>query len=321
MTASALRLSGLTKRFVIRSRMGAPPVVVHAVESVTMDIPSGTTLGIVGESGCGKSTLGRMVAGLWVATEGSLEIEGTRIAGPRDVGRSLRGRVQMVFQDPASALDPRMTIGASVAEPLWRLRGKEARRIAADMIERVGVSSALARRMPHELSGGQQQRVCIARALVAGHRVVVLDEVVSALDSIVKAQILDLLRDLQRERELTYLFISHDLYAVESISTHIAVMYLGELVEYAPREAIGQGALQHPYSVALLSARPQTSGKEPAGRIVLSGDVPSPLDRPSGCVFRTRCPIAQAICAERKPELREVAVGQRAACHFPGALH
>ena len=316
----AVAVSDLTKRFSLRGGWRAKPVVVHAVEAVTLAVPRGTTLGIVGESGCGKSTLGKMIAGMMAPTAGSIAIDGVRAGSAQEIARNLLGHVQMVFQDPAGALDPRMTIGASVAEPLWYVRRDEARHLAADMLERVGISAAMVKRLPHQLSGGQQQRVCIARALVGGQQVVVLDEVVSALDPIVRAQILDLLLDLQRALGLTYLFISHDLYAVQAISTHVAVMYLGELVEYAPMGAMSAGALQHPYSVALLSSRLEPMAGAKRGSIVLTGDVPSPLDRPSGCVFRARCPIARDICAERKPPLREVGAGQRAACHFPGEL-
>ncbi len=312
MSTPAVAVAGLTKRFRLRGGWGGQGAVVHAVEDVTLAVPRGTTLGIVGESGCGKSTLGRMVAGMLAPTAGSIALDGRRADG------DLLGRVQMVFQDPAGALDPRMRVGASVAEPLGHLPRSEARAQAEAMLARVELPAAAAR-LPHELSGGQQQRVCIARALVGGQRVIVLDEVVSALDPIVRAQILDLLRDLQQALGLSYLFISHDLFAVEAIAAHLAVMYLGELVEYAPIAAMREGHLQHPYSVALLSSRLDPA-EERKGGIVLSGDVPSPLDRPSGCVFRTRCPIAAPVCAEQKPALRELRPGHSAACHFPGAL-
>lgn len=318
--AAAVAVSNLTKRFVLRGGWRSQPVVVHAVESVTLAIQPGTTLGIVGESGCGKTTLGRMVAGMLVPTDGWIEVEGVRVHSAREVTHNLRGRVQMVFQDPSSALDPRMTVGASVAEPLGHVSRDRARQLAGDMLERVEVPPALAKRLPHELSGGQQQRACIARALVGGRRVIVLDEVVSALDPIVRAQILDLLFELRRELGLTYLFISHDLFAVQAISTEVAVMYLGELVEYAPMAAMSGGLLQHPYSVALLSSRLEAKAGTRKGAVLLAGDVPSPLDRPSGCVFRTRCPIARAVCAECQPELREVHPGQLVACLFPGEL-
>lgn len=316
----AVTVSGLTKRFRLRGGWRSAPVLVHAVEQVTLSVPRGTTLGIVGESGCGKSTLGKMIAGMTVPSAGWIEIDGRRFESREEIARDLLGRVQMVFQDPAGALDPRMTVWASVAEPLGAIRRERARALAEEMLERVGVPAALARRLPHQLSGGQQQRVCIARALVGGQQIVVLDEVVSALDPIVRAQILDLLRELQRSFGLTYLFISHDLFAVQAVSTHVAVMYLGELVEYAPMAAMSEDTLQHPYSVALLSSRLDPSAGMRKGGIVLSGDVPSPLNRPSGCVFRTRCPIAQPVCAEQKPGFREVCAGQFAACHFAGAL-
>jgi oligopeptide/dipeptide ABC transporter ATP-binding protein len=316
----AVSVTNLTKRFVLRGSWRSEPVVVHAVESVTLSVESRTTLGIVGESGCGKTTLGRMVAGLLVPTAGWVQVNGVKASSRREILHHLRGHVQMVFQDPAGALDPRMTLVASVAEALANASRSRARQLAFDMLDTVGVSAAMARRLPHELSGGQQQRACIARALVGGQQVVVLDEVVSALDPVVRAQILDLLADLRRELGLTYLFISHDLYAVQAISTHVAVMYLGELIEYAPMAAMSQGKLQHPYSVALLSSRLEPRAGARKSALVLAGDVPSPLERPSGCVFRTRCPIARAVCAERQPELREVRPGHMVACLFPGEL-
>jgi len=317
---NAIAVTDLTKRFVLPGRWMSKPVIVHAVESVTLAAKAGTTLGIVGESGCGKTTLGRMVAGLLTPTQGWIEIGGVRI-GPREVARKLRGRVQMVFQDPYSSLDPRMTVGASVAESLGHVPRDRARHQTLDMLERVGLPSSFAKRLPHELSGGQQQRACIARALVGGQRVIVLDEIVSALDPIIRANTLDLLLELRRDLGLTYLFISHDLFAVRVISTHVAVMYLGELVEYAPIGAFRDGVLAHPYSVALLASRLDLSAGAARPAAVLAGDVPSPLDRPNGCVFRTRCLIARAVCAARQPELREMRPGHYVACYFAGELN
>jgi oligopeptide/dipeptide ABC transporter ATP-binding protein len=315
-TTTALAAYGLTKRF--RLGLVSGGAVVHAVESVTFAVAKGSTLGIVGESGCGKSTLGRMVAGLTPPTAGTVEIHGLRASSPRDIARNLRGRVQMVFQDPASSLDPRMRVGSSIREPLTGISGEHKRQLVHEMLAGVGLSIKFAESLPHELSIGQQQRACIARALIGGQRVVVLDEVVSALDPIIRAQVLELLLQLQQDRGLAYLFISHDLFAVRAVSTHVGVMYLGELVEYAPVGSFARSSLLHPYSVVLLSSRLEPQANAAEGKVVLKGEVPSPLARPTGCVFRTRCPIAKAVCAEHKPLLREVRPGHLAACHFPG---
>ena len=291
---------------------------MHAVESVSFAVAPGATLGIVGESGCGKSTLGRIVAGLIPPTSGAVEIDGLRVSSPRETARSLRGRVQMVFQDPASSLDPRMRVGASIAESLPGASGRSGVELVREMLARVGLPGGAARSLPHELSIGQRQRACIARALIGGQRVVVLDEVISALDPIVRAQVLELLLRLQGDRGLAYLFISHDLFAVRTVSTHVGVMYLGELVEYAPVGSFERHALLHPYAVVLLSSRLEPRAGAARAGTALQGDVPSPLARPVGCVFRTRCPIARPVCAEERPPLRELRPGHLAACHFPG---
>lgn len=319
MTAVALAAHGLTRRF--RIGLLSARGVVHAVESVSFTLAEGATLGIVGESGCGKSTLGRMVAGLTVPSEGAVEIDGLTVSRPREIARHLRGRVQMVFQDPASSLDPRLRIGSSVAEPLLRVAGPRRRDLVREMLTRVGLPGGAAEDLPHQLSIGQRQRACIARALIGGQRVVVLDEVVSALDPIVRTQVLELLTQLQADRRLAYLFISHDLFAVRAVSSHVGVMYLGGLVEYAPVNVFEHTSVLHPYAVTLLSSRlePRIAAARPA--VGLKGEVPSPLGRPTGCVFRTRCPIVKPVCAEQKPLLREARRGHLVACHFPGEYH
>jgi oligopeptide/dipeptide ABC transporter ATP-binding protein len=318
-TAVALAAHELSKRF--RVGLSSRGAIVHAVESVSFAIAAGSTLGIVGESGCGKSTLGRMVAGLTPPSSGAVEIDGFKVSRPREIARDLRGRVQMVFQDPASSLDPRMRVGSSVGEPLIGIAGARRGGLVREMLARVGLPASAAESLPHQLSIGQRQRACIARALIGGQRVMVLDEVVSALDPIVRTHVLELLAQLQADRRLTYLFISHDLGAVRTVSTHVGVMYLGELVEYAPVNVFERTSLLHPYAVTLLSSRLEpriVATRRAAG---LKGEVPSPLDRPTGCVFRTRCPIAQAVCADRKPPLQEARRGHLVACHFPGEYH
>jgi peptide/nickel transport system ATP-binding protein len=315
-TPVALAAQGLSKRFRVGLLM--QQATVHAVEGVTFQLARGATLGIVGESGCGKSTLGRMVAGLLSPSEGTIDIDGLRVSGPRDIARLLRGRVQMVFQDPASSLDPRMAVGASVAEPLVGVAaGRRLERIR-DMLARVGLPAAAAHSLPHQLSIGQRQRACIARALIGGQHVIVLDEVISALDPIVRTDVLELLLQFQGDRGLAYLFISHDLFAVRRMSTHIGVMYLGELVEYAPVHGFERTSLLHPYAVTLVASRLEPRAGSARRPVELKGEVPSPLARPSGCVFRTRCPIAKPLCAEQKPPLREASPSHLVACHFPG---
>jgi len=227
----------------------------------------------------------------------------------------------MVFQDPASSLDPRMRIGSSVAEPLAGVAGAHKRELVREMLAHVGLLGGATESLPHQLSIGQRQRACIARALIGGQRVIVLDEVVSALDPIVRTQVLELLARLQGDRRLAYLFISHDLFAVRAVSTHVGVMYLGELVEYAPVNVFEHTSLLHPYAVTLLSSRLEPRIGAARRAVDLKGEVPSPLHRPTGCVFRTRCPIAKAVCAERKPPLQEARRGHLVACHFPGEYH
>jgi oligopeptide/dipeptide ABC transporter ATP-binding protein len=295
---------------------------VRAVDHITLDIYPGETLGVVGESGCGKSTLGRVLAGLLPATSGELSFYGNNI-GPQSGAerKRLRRDMQFIFQDPTSSLDPRMTVRDIVAEGLDAqgiAAGQAREKLVRDILDRVGLLQDALSRYPHEFSGGQRQRIGIARALVLRPKLVVADEPVSALDVSVQSQVLNLLVDLKREFRLTYIFVAHNLAVVSYISDRIAVMYLGKIVEIGEAARLYRNP-RHPYTRALLSAMPQpVPGKRPE-RIVLRGDVPSPIDPPSGCRFRTRCPIAQETCAKHEPPLERKA-GEAAehlvACHF-----
>ena len=294
---------------------------VAALAGVDLDLSTGETLALVGESGSGKTTLAHTVLGLVAPTSGEVRVAGDDPADRR--GRVRREqRMQAVFQDPHGSLNPRMRVAAAVAEPLVNLgTGREERRArVAEVLDAVRLGSGIADRYPHELSGGQAQRVAIARALAADPQLIVLDEPTASLDVSIQTHVISLLRDLQRERGLTYLFVSHDLVAVRELATRIAVMYLGRLVEVADRDAFFAQPL-HPYSVALLSALPRVD--VPAGRaerIVLAGDPPSALDVPPGCPFHPRCPVAQDVCRTAVPPLTTDAAGRSTACHFPGSL-
>ncbi|MGB4136545.1 MAG: oligopeptide/dipeptide ABC transporter ATP-binding protein [Microbacterium sp.] len=297
-------------------------VTIRAVDGVSFRVPVGTTLGIVGESGSGKSTVVRAVVGLQPATSGTIRVLGTdttrKDAAARD---ALRG-VQMVFQDPSASLNPRLNVGTAIMEPILRTCSKvEARRRMLETLELVGLRSSLADRLPGQLSGGQQQRVGIARAIIQQPQVIVLDEAVSALDVSVQAQVLNLLADLQERFSLTYIFVSHDLAAVQMLADRVIVLYLGRIMEDVPAAMLDRD-LAHPYSIALRSAVPYSDpGRERSReRILLTGDVPSPADPPSGCVFHTRCPVAQAVCRTDVPALRELGDGRRVACHFAGEV-
>jgi oligopeptide transport system ATP-binding protein len=295
--------------------------VVYAVDGVSFDVVEGETLGLVGESGCGKSTLARVLTGLYRPTSGSIQLRGVDLRA-RGARRRIRGGLQMVFQDPSGSLDPRRRLGDSVAEPLHgQGRGKQRRLRAAEMLERVGLDPALGDRYPHQLSGGQQQRACIARALISDPSLIVLDEALSSLDVSLQAQVVDLLRKLQTEFRGSYVFITHDLATAFELSTRVAIMYLGEIVELVPVEDF-QSSTLHPYSKALIDAIlvPDPEIQRTRKPLRLHGEIPSAANPPSGCRFHTRCPYAQEICVNDPPVLRPFGPDHWAACHFAGTL-
>lgn len=316
-----LQVQDLKKHFpASRDFFGRPQQWVRAVEGVSFDVHRGRTLGIVGESGCGKSTTARLLMHLIDPDEGRIRIRGQEYG--RHVGRrplsELRKHMQMVFQDSYASLNPRLTIEDSIAFGP-QLHGKtkqQARAIARDLLAKVGLNPDIyVRRYPHELSGGQRQRVNIARALAIQPEIVILDEAVSALDKSVQAQVLNLLADLKREFDLTYLFISHDLNVVQYISDEVMVMYLGQVVECGPVEQL-YSKPQHPYTQALLDSLPAQTPGERRTRAVLEGDPPNPIAPPSGCRFHPRCPHAEALCATAEPRLQTVEGEHFAACHM-----
>jgi len=314
-----LEVEGLTKHFSTGGGvLGVGAETVRAVDRVSFSIARGETFGLVGESGCGKTTVGRCVLRLVEPSAGAVRFEGENLLElGKDALRRRRRDMQIIFQDPYASLNPRMTVGAIVEEPLV-IHGVgsrvERRARVARLLDEVGLATDAAARYPHEFSGGQRQRIGIARALALKPKLIVADEPVSALDVSVQAQIVNLLQELQREHALTYLFISHGLAVVEHISTRVGVMYLGRLAEVAASSVLYERPL-HPYTRALISAIPNPDPDAPRERIVLAGDVPTPIAPPSGCRFRTRCPLAEAVCAEIEPELEELEPGHFVACH------
>jgi oligopeptide/dipeptide ABC transporter ATP-binding protein len=331
MTQPLLEVRDLKKYFPLRGGLfSRQRGEVRAVDGVSVTLTPGETLGLVGESGCGKSTLGRAILRLIEPTSGTIRFEGGDIL--RLARRELRGKrreMQIIFQDPYASLNPRMQVGDIVGEALTIHRiaaGRERRERILELLRTVGLPPEAYHRYAHEFSGGQRQRIGIARALAVLPKLIVADEPVSALDVSIQAQILNLLLELQERFGLTYLFISHDLRVVEHVSDRVAVMYLGRIVELATRESLYKRPL-HPYTQALLSAIPLPDPQRTKRRIILEGDVPSPINPPPGCAFHTRCPYAQARCREDSPSSREVFPGHFASCHFapdvgePSSLH
>ena len=318
-----LRIKDLVMHFpikegiIFKKEIGA----VHAVDGVSFDIYKGETLGLVGESGCGKSTTGRAIMRIFKPTSGQVIFDGINLVDlPAEEMRKTRKHLQMIFQDPYASLNPRMTVRGMIGEAMVIHKvgtRNEIRDRVTDLLEKVGLNPAFSNRYPHEFSGGQRQRIGIARALALDPKLIVCDEPISALDVSIQAQVVNLLEDLQEELDLTYLFIAHDLSMVHHIADRVAVMYLGVIVEIADCSDLWDNPL-HPYTLALMSAVPIPNPRleEKRKRIILEGDVPSPAHPPSGCRFRTRCSLAQSICSEEKPEMREITSGHFVACHM-----
>ena len=322
MSEDLLTVTNLVKNFELRVNNGArrKKRIVQAVTNVSFSVGKGQTLGLVGESGSGKTTVGRCILRLIEPTSGSVEFEGQDLGALKfEELRALRRKMQIVFQDPFASLDPKMTVGASISEPLTvqSVPGDNADKVI-ELLELVGLSADHAQRFPHEFSGGQRQRIGVARALALNPALIVLDEPVSALDVSIQAGVINLFEDLQSRLGMSYIFIAHDLSVVRHIADRVAVMYLGKIVEIGEQQAVYEHPT-HPYTKALLSAVPLPDPKTERSRhrIMLEGDVPSPVNPPSGCRFRTRCWKAQDVCAQEEPMLTVRPSGQMSACHFP----
>ncbi len=320
MAENLLEVKNLKKYFPARGDFLGKAVTVKAVDGVNFAIRKGETLGLAGESGCGKTTIGKLILRLLEPTEGEIIFEGKNILQfNKNKLKNLRRHVQIIFQDPFASLDPRKTVEYTVAEPMkvHSLNPRQRRQKVVQLLDKVGITPEQARRYPHQFSGGQRQRIGIARALALNPKFIVADEPVSALDVSIQAQILNLMMDLQEEFHLTYLFIAHDLNVINHVSNQVTIMYLGKIVEFAPKKILFHSPL-HPYTEALLSAIPIPDPTIKRERTVLEGDVPSPINVPSGCRFHTRCPSLLPVCKSKEPVLREIEENHFVACHLYG---